>query len=128
MNIRLAIKEALKARHRQHHHGAILLRNGKPIAQGHNSGRIHAEHQVLNKAWRNDVTDTTLLIVRVRKDGTLGNSRPCSLCTQRLIQAGIKKVVFSNNVGELEEMKLPTISGPMQYLEYHYLKPQREAK
>lgn len=121
MSIQIALKEAAKARHHQHKLGAVILRGGKPVATGHNSGFLHAEHNVLNRAWRNDIVGATLLVIRVRKDGSLGMARPCELCMNRLIQAGIKKVIYTNSAGVLESIKLGQLNSSKDYLEYHFI-------
>lgn len=106
--IKLAVKEAQKARHKQHRLGAILMRAGKPIAASHNFAHVHAEHAVLNRAWRSDIEGCTLVVARVRKDGSLAMAKPCDLCMNRMIEAGIKKVVYSNREGKMETIKLPS--------------------
>lgn len=107
MYIRIAYREAAKSRHHQHKLGAVLVKGGKPIAVAHNFSHVHAEHACLNQAWRSDVDGATMVVVRVRKNGTIGMARPCALCMKRLIQAGIKKVLFTNESGKLEIIRLP---------------------
>ncbi len=121
MNIQLALKEAKNARHRQHKLGAVLFKSGKPIASSHNFDHVHAEHAVINQAWRSDIAGTTLLVIRVRKDGTLGMAKPCYLCMARIIQAGVKRVIFSNSCGELESIKIASQEISAVYLEYHFI-------
>ena len=121
MNIQLALKEAKNARHHQHKLGAVLFKSGKPIASSHNFDHVHAEHAVLNQAWRSDIAGTTLLVIRVRKNGTLGMSRPCHLCMLRIIQAGVKRVIFSNQAGNLESIKIAPQENSSVYLEYHFI-------
>lgn len=123
MSIKTAIKEASKARHRQHKFGAVLLKGGKPIQSSHNFSHIHAEHAVLNRAWRQDVEGSTILVIRMRKNGTLGLAKPCKLCMERLAQAGVRKVIYSNNLGQLETVKLSS-KKPNTYLEYHFIQPR----
>lgn len=106
--MKIILKEAKKARHRQHRFGAVLIRGGKPIEAAHNHSFIHAEHAVLNRAWRSDIDGSTIVVARLRKDGSLGMAKPCDLCMSRLIEAGVRKVVYTNNVGELETMRLPS--------------------
>lgn len=108
MYLRLAIREAHKARHKQHRHAAILLKGGKPVAVAHNHSHVHAEHAAINRAWRTGTEGATIVVIRLRKDGTIGMSRPCEKCVNRLIQAGIKKVIYSDSDGTLKSFKLPT--------------------
>lgn len=122
MNINIAMKEAAKARHRQHKFGAVLFRGGRVLQSSHNFSHIHAEHAVLNRAWRQDVDGATILVIRMRKNGTLGLAKPCKLCMKRLAQAGVKKVIYSNNFGQLETFKLSSKDSSDVYLEYHFIK------
>ncbi len=128
MSIKIALREATKARHHQHKFGAVLLRGGKPIVACHNFDFVHAEHAVINRAWRNDIVGATLLVIRVRKDGSLGMAKPCELCMNRLIQAGIKKVTYSNVIGVLESIKLGSMSSSKDYLEYHFIDRNKRQK
>lgn len=41
------------------------------------------------------VKGATLYVVRVNKDGTLGNSKPCKNCTKFIVKLGIRKVIYS---------------------------------
>lgn len=124
MNIKVAVKEASKARHRQHKFGAVLLKGGRMLQASHNFSHIHAEHAVLNKAWRQDIEGSTMLVIRIRKNGTLGLAKPCKLCMKRLAQAGVKKVIYSNNLGQLETVKLSSKDTSNMYLEYHFIQPR----
>ena len=98
-------------------HGAIAFNKGKPIGRGYNStdihgglardynyrGGIHAEVAALKNINKAD----TILVVRIsREDGSLTMSRPCEKCQKYLKDRGIKKVVYSNWNGEIEEMRL----------------------
>lgn len=124
--IKLAVKEAKKARHKQHRLGAVLMRGGKPIAASHNFAHVHAEHATLNRAWRSDTEGCTLFVARVRKDGSLGMAKPCKLCMERLVEAGIKKVTYSNKDGQLETIKLAKKhNGTSSALNYTFALPYR---
>jgi deoxycytidylate deaminase len=102
----MAIREAQKSRHRQHKHAAILMKGGKPIAAGHNGDAIHAEHAAINRAWRSGTEGATIIVIRVRKNGTMGMSKPCDACMNRLIEAGVKRVIYSDNDGTLKSFKV----------------------
>jgi len=45
------------------------------------------------------------LVVRINKVGKLLNSIPCSLCRGLINDVGISNVYFSDNFGEIIEMK-----------------------
>lgn len=106
MYMKMAIREALKARHKQHGHGAVLLKGGKPVAVAHNHSHVHAEHAVINRAHRVGTEGATIVVIRVRKDGTIGMSKPCDKCVSRLISAGIKKVIYSDTDGSMKTLRL----------------------
>ncbi len=120
-HVRTLLKHVGKSDHKQHKIAAAIVRGGSIIKVGWNHSFIHAEHSVLNRAWRSDVEGTTLLVIRVRKDGSLGMAKPCHLCMSRLSQAGIKKIIFSNNDGSLESLKLASNNDAPMYLEYHFI-------
>jgi deoxycytidylate deaminase len=47
-----------------------------------------------------------LIVVRLRRDGSLGNSKPCTPCVAFLIRQGVKKIYYSLDNGEFEVVKL----------------------
>jgi len=108
--IRMAMREAKKARHRQHFLGAVLLRGSNPIAVAHNFSHIHAEEAVIGRAWKSGTVGTTLVVVRVRKNGDLANSKPCKMCQSLLLVAGVKKVIYSDNSGQIQTIRLTDIN------------------
>lgn len=105
-HVRALIKHATKARHRQHKHAAMVLNGSNTISIGWNHSSVHAEHAAINRAWRTGTAGATMVVIRIRKDGSVGMSRPCEQCVIRLINAGIKKVVYSDNDGSLKAFKL----------------------
>ena len=48
----------------------------------------------------------TLYIVRLSYNGTIHDSAPCKDCTKTLQQLGIKRIVYSNNDGDLTSCKM----------------------
>ena len=108
--LRLVDRHLHKCRHRQHRLISFLFKGGCIISIGFNFGVVHSETTAINHAWRSkdSLSGTTILVVRVRKDGTLGMSKPCDNCVAQLIDAGIRKVIYSNNDGMFQTMKLPS--------------------
>ena len=89
--------------------GCVIVMHGKPISVGFNSQKshpqkvgdnvcVHAEVMALISA-DTDVRGGTAYIYRERKDKTLGLARPCNNCYRRLLEAGIKKIVYSTYSG-----------------------------
>lgn len=110
-----------------HLHACIAVKNGKVIASGRNSSinEVHAEISVLQKLMKLSgmknirkinlkysiknyskllslCNSITLYIVRVKKDGSFGNSSPCKHCLDMLQLLKVKKIIFSNEDGFLE--------------------------
>ena len=46
-----------------------------------------------------DLSDYTIAVVRVGKDGTIKNSRPCNHCLATMCRYRIKRVVYSGENG-----------------------------
>ena len=62
-----------------------------------------------------------ILVIRVNKNLTLKNSRPCSQCIDKLSKLGIRKVFYSNEEGDIvwefvEQMKKTHISAGTRHL------------
>jgi deoxycytidylate deaminase len=87
-----------------HRHGAIIYRNGEVLSQAHNhrasylchSFSCHAEVAAI-KAVKNrqQLKNSTLIVVRVGNDDNIKLSKPCENCKQFIERSGIKKVFYS---------------------------------
>lgn len=97
--------------------GAAIFDGPRLISLGWNNRRTHpavnsifrwhhAETACLLGVSRYDLTGTTIYVVRLGKRGNLKMSKPCSVCTPMLIAAGIKRVFYTNEVGEVERIRL----------------------
>jgi deoxycytidylate deaminase len=102
---------------RQYHLAAILRRKGKLVRLGVNnnkthprfkrqykdgswSSHLHAEMDVLRFAQPGDEIE----IMRFRKcSSDYAMAKPCQFCQAYLREAGIKRVLFTNDDGEWEE-------------------------
>lgn len=51
-----------------------------------------------------------LLVIRVGKDGSLRDSKPCQYCYEFIHKIGIKKIYFSTNNQDVEIMKTNNIN------------------
>jgi len=101
-------------------HFSGIYKNGKALHRGHNHLRnsyngectcysTHAEMDVLYKLLKTykiqpfkdfiDLSDHTIIVVRMGKDGCIKNSRPCNQCLETMIKYRIKKIVYSNDTG-----------------------------
>lgn len=113
--IEIAIKAANKSKYKQKV-GAVLIKNGKIISIGYNQirhqssivvnhwvGSLHAEiHCIINAIKKIDsdkIKGSTMIVVRVMKNGKLGLALPCKDCYSVIENFEIKKVIFSTNHG-----------------------------
>lgn len=104
---------------RQFHLAAILRRRGSVIKIGENTDKthprfkrrfndgtcaahMHAEMNVLRFARPGD----ELEVMRFRKGGKRALAKPCRHCMKHIIEAGIKKVTYTDENGEWVEMEL----------------------
>lgn len=92
-------------------HGAVVVRGGSVLAVGVNKWKnfyppvsvinseynpnisIHAEVDALSRC--SDARGATIYIARVNKKGDERMSRPCIDCEKTLIEAGVKKVIYT---------------------------------
>ena len=106
MAMRLVNRHVHKCKHKQHKLVAFLMRSGNIVAVGCNHSHRHAETDVLEKAKHHGTEGTTLVIFRVRKNGSIGMSMPCSDCMRQLVEAGIRNIVYSDNNGQMNTIKV----------------------
>ena|ERR1700757_1783821 len=91
--------------------GAIVANKNKILSMGFNQKKthriqkaycrferlepwMHAEVHAISLADKNELIGSDIHVMRVLKDGTLGNSRPCSGCLIALHDFGIKRTFF----------------------------------
>lgn len=110
--IEIAVKNAEKSIYKQRI-GCVLVKGNKIISQGHNQLRysskntdnvkwlesLHAERHCLNKVGREKAKGTTLIVVRILKDGSFALAKPCSQCMWLISELKVKKVVYSTKEG-----------------------------
>lgn len=117
--LHIALKQAIRSEVRCKH-GAAISRGGRCLGQGHNtyrshpkwgaskihskSGRefftIHAEAAAIRNAVRQGI-DPRGSVMYVTRAGHDRMSRPCASCQLLLKKYGIRKVVYTNSVGEI---------------------------
>lgn len=62
---------------------------------------LHAEMDVLNKASKiRSLEGSELHVMRFRKNGSIGSSKPCSHCMEFIRQHGIRAIHYINENGE----------------------------
>lgn len=90
---------------RSYRHVALVLRGGCVLAVGTNAAR-HAEVAALSKLFPSERVGTTVISLRIRKDGSLAMARPCNGCMLFLRQSGVKKVEWSDSNGNMIKVRL----------------------
>lgn len=85
---------------------AIIARKNKVLAIGINSYRTHpksktresmthAELSAINACDKDDLDGADMIVVRVRRTGMPGLSKPCASCDELIKSSGIKRVIWS---------------------------------
>jgi deoxycytidylate deaminase len=107
----LAISQALKSP-MSHMHGAVIWKKGKIIGAGYNYHlaaptptqrqiSIHSEKDCLNGLHSNQIFNSSVLTVRVAKNGDMLNGQPCKGCKKLLKRKGIKKIYWFDSEAHL---------------------------
>ncbi len=96
--------------------GAVIIKNGKPIAAGFNKNRthpraknytrkIHAELDALI-GYRLPAEKADIFVVRITNGGTMATSKPCRDCWILLKEAGLKTATYIDGNGVICREKL----------------------
>lgn len=96
--------------------GCTVIRNGKIVSTGYNKIKTHPElrikyehysiHGECDALLRADKSGDTIVVARIMKDGSLGQSKPCPKCMKFITDCGVHTVYFTNDLGDLERMAL----------------------
>lgn len=55
---------------------------------------VHAEFDALRRVKHQELKSAKMYVIRFKKDGTLGNSKPCKECSEYISQTSIGKVYY----------------------------------
>lgn len=114
--LRYAIKAAACSNNERAKVGAALFKGNKLISVAWNDTRkthpnspyrfkaIHAEFGVFLGNYKTEVVGGTLFVARIDKHGKLKIAKPCALCEEFVLAAGIKKVFYTNRQGQIERL------------------------
>ena len=101
----IARKIAKRGQHSKYKMGAVVVRGGAVLSMAHNLGREtqhgvpnrgrHAEERALSP--HRDFTGATMCVARL--DAKI--SKPCDRCMQKIKEAGIRKVIYVDNDGNI---------------------------
>lgn len=109
-----ARKIAGKSTHVNYPMVALSLRGGNIIEWGVNRytkqdwpKTTHCERHLLEKLAERGVGNLgKILVLRFRGNGSLGMARPCESCLEKLRDAGIRRVTFSDDSEGFTEERL----------------------
>ena len=95
-------------------HGAVVVKSGRVLGTGWNKNRnhptivspehiksdcsYHAEEVAIREAG-DDLKGAILYVARVNKHGEDRNSKPCPKCRRLINESGIKRVVYTTELG-----------------------------
>ena len=99
------IKTALRSPERMMH-ATILTRGGSIVAVGYNHDDIHSEVSAINKLWPNKRAGCKFINIRIRRDGSLGLSAPCTRCMRELREAGIRSGRYTDSEGNWARIRI----------------------
>ena len=102
-------KMALKSNINFKHSATLINKNflcagfNKPIIIKHKINKsIHAEVDALcNYPFKKQIKGMDMIVIRVNKNNELRNSRPCNDCIFSLNKRGVRKIIYSNEYGNL---------------------------
>lgn len=84
-------------------HAAILVHAGTILGVSSNYNFLHAEVNVVKK-YAGLQRNLTIYSLRFRKNGNLALAAPCDNCMIYLTDAGIKKIFYSTDEGEIKRL------------------------
>lgn len=103
-------------------HCALIFAGGKLLSVGFNSdklnsfvttfahhpdARMHAEvNAVLLARKKIDLRGSKIYVAKIGRNGELGNSKPCKMCTETLKLYGIKRVTYTVGVDSFATEKV----------------------
>jgi deoxycytidylate deaminase len=109
--IKQAVKVASSSKYRWKH-GAVVVRGGRVVGFAPNKFRNtpevdadnvtdHAEAAVIRELLKNysDLRNGVIYIARISNAGETRMSRPCPNCMKLIVDAGIKEICYTNEVG-----------------------------
>lgn len=97
-------------------HAAMVLKGGRVLSIGNNkyhndpkmypvemfdddmnSISVHAEIDAMRNMKPKMLRGATIYVARITPGGNIGNSRPCPRCEKALNDAGVRKVIYTDN-------------------------------
>lgn len=82
------------------------LLNKGIIKKNHANMGLHAEVAAMVGLDRKVIKGTTLYVVRLRRNNSIGMSKPCISCMFYITGMGVKKIIYSTDDGSFYIMKV----------------------
>lgn len=86
-------KIASRSPHHAQRHASVVVKGGAVLAVGYNHSGRHSEVVALSKLWPSKRKGTTIINLRLKRSGLVGDSYPCTKCQAFLIKNGVIKVI-----------------------------------
>jgi deoxycytidylate deaminase len=113
--VKQAVREALKSSHK-HRHGAVAFKGSLILGVGHNEIRKHplstqsafpeAYHAEISACVKAAYKAEEVFVIRINKKGEWRNSKPCANCMKLMLKLGIKRIWYTNQIGEIRKESL----------------------
>ena len=111
-----AIKIAYTSTERQRH-GCVIVKGGRVISVGVNTFRNHplfvsdpnrnsSYHAEINAMRGVEVKGATVYVARISRNNSPVLSAPCVYCMHAIMKSGAKRIVWTTNTNEPEEILL----------------------
>jgi tRNA(Arg) A34 adenosine deaminase TadA len=112
--VEIAANEAAKS---DYHYrlGAVVVDHGRVVGKGCNELRTdpnlrrrgyYSVHAEIRSLMRSKGKGDTLVVVRIRKNNALTSSQPCSMCLGYAKEYGIRKIIYIDWLGNIQEMRI----------------------
>lgn len=114
--LRYAVKYAAISTNTRAQVGAVLFKGNKLISGAWNDTRkthpaspyrfkaIHAEFGALLANYKIDVVGSTMFVARIDQSGKLKIAKPCSLCEELVLAAGVRKIYYTDRDGSIRKL------------------------
>ena len=109
---RIARSDVLKSDLHRHNISAMIVKGGQIVSRGvnrhHRDGSIHAEVSALTQMIRRKASPEgcEIYVYRFMADGSYGLAKPCQECQRALLEAGIKRVWYSDYDNQMKTLSL----------------------
>ncbi len=97
--------------------GAVIAKGNRVVSSAPNKFRnapfidhehatVHAEANAIKAAGNRDLRGATIYVARKSRNGEAALARPCKNCMKTIVAAGIKEIVYTNDLGGISEERI----------------------